>query len=133
MTNSVLREIAKVAIGVAVLGVLMACIILLAWGVQPQMLLGTLLGCTYAVCNFMLTAYFVSQSVKKGENAAKAYMAGSYYLRLILAAGVLFLAIKLPNVFNVYTTAIPFVFPRIVITVCGLFENVKKKNRGEEE
>lgn len=131
MNHPLVREVVKIAIGVGVLGAVMEGILIAVWGIHAPMLLGTLLGCVFAVFNFALTAYFVSQSVKKSENGAKGYMAGGYYLRLALTAAVIYWAIQAPY-FNVFTAAIPLVFPRVVITICSLWQNFKKDG-GEEK
>ncbi len=132
MIHPLMREIEKIAIGVGILGIVMAIVICMAWGINAPLLWGTLLGCIYAVFNFALTAYSVSQSVQKSENAAKAYMAGGYYLRLALTAAVIYWAIRAPY-FNVFGAAIPLVFPRIVITVCSLARQFNPRKDGGEQ
>ncbi len=126
MKHPLLREIIKIAIGVGMLGGVMAVVICITWGFDATLLLGTLLGCVYSVFNFALTAYSVSQSVQKSETAAKAHMAGGYYLRLALTAVVIYWAIRAPY-FNVFAVAIPLLFPRIVITGCSLAGQFTKK------
>ena len=130
MDKALVKEIKKVAIGVSILGVLEAVVVLFAFGVNTAMLLGVLLGCLCAVLNFVLTARDIQKNIDKSESEAKLAAMGGYYLRLILIAVVIFLAIKLPWL-NVYTTVIPLVFPRIVILSYGLFG--KKKSGGEQD
>ncbi len=131
MDKSLTSEIKKMVLGVAILGVCMAIVVGCIWHWQAPMLWGILLGCSYAILNFVLTAYFISRSVQKSENQAKGYMMGGYYLRLALAAVTIYWAIKAPY-FNVFTAAIPLLFPRIVITVCGIAAHFKK-DRGERQ
>ena len=131
MDKALLKEIKKVALGVLALAVLQAVVVLIAFGVKIPMLLGTLLGSLCAIVNFCLTALNVQKAVGKGEAGAKLSMVSGYYCRLTIIAVVMFLAIKMPWL-NIFTTAIPLVFPRIVITVCSLVAK-PKEDGGEQE
>lgn len=126
MSDSLLREVGKMTLWVYVLGVVMAVVLVCIWGFDLPLLLGTLLGTTFAAVNFALTAVSVSQSVQKSENGAKAFMAAGYYLRLLLAATVIFWAIKAPYL-NVFTAAIPLIFPRLIITARAVLDSVKQR------
>ena len=64
---------------------------------------------------------------KTESSEAKNYVSGSYFIRILIVAATLILAIKLPEYFNYIATAIPFVFPRIVIMVLNL------KKKGEDK
>lgn len=127
MDKALWREVKKVAIGVAALGAVEAVVILIVWHLQVPMLLGTLLGCFCAILNFFLTARAIQKNIDKPENEAKLAAMGNYYLRMILIAVIVFASIKL-SWLNVYTTVIPLLFPRLVITICGL---AAKKDGGE--
>lgn len=125
MDKALLKEIKKVAIGVLALAVLQAVIVLIAFGVHIPMLLGTLLGSLCAILNFCLTALNVQKAVGKSESGAKLSMMSGYYCRLAIIAAAMFLAIKMPWL-NIFTTAIPLIFPRLTITVCSLVGQHKK-------
>ena len=127
MDKALLREVKKVAIGVTALGVVEAVVILIAWQLNTAMLLGALLGCICAILNFYLTARHIQKNIDKTGNEAKLAAMGNYYLRMLLIAVVIFASIKL-SWLNVYTMVIPLVFPRLVITIYGLFS---KKDGGE--
>ena len=129
MDKALVREIKKVSLGVLILGAVEAIVILCAFGPDVALLLGALLGCFCAILNFFLTARDIEKNIDKSENAAKLAAAGGYYLRLILIAAMIFLAIKMPWL-NVYTMVIPLIFPRLVITAYGLFPK-KKEGDGQ--
>lgn len=82
-----------------------------------KLALGALLGCAAALLNMIFLAISVEKSVEKGKNGARAYMSASYILRLIMIAAVIILAIKLDNIFNYVTAALPLLLQRVVIMV----------------
>ncbi|MBQ4160408.1 MAG: ATP synthase subunit I [Clostridia bacterium] len=131
MDKALVREIKKVAIGVLMLAVLQALVVWIAFGVHIPMLLGTVLGSLCAIVNFFLTALNVQKAVDKSESGAKLSMVSGYYCRLAIIAAAMFLAIKMPWL-NIFTTAIPLIFPRLVITGHSLVGQLKKDG-GEQE
>lgn len=91
-------------------------------------LLGTLAGCLPASLNIVLLARNIEKSVEKNEKGAQYSMSIGYMLRLVLTAAVIFAAIKLPQLFNVWAAVIPLLFPRLAIA----FINLKSKKHGGE-
>lgn len=130
MDKALVKEIKKIALGVSILGAVEAVVVFIAFGIDAAKLWGVLLGCLCAILNFVLTARDIQKNVEKSENAAKLAGIGGYYLRLVIIAGVVLLAIKQPWL-DVYTTVIPLIFPRIVIMSYGLF--YKKKDGGVQD
>ncbi|MBQ4110864.1 MAG: ATP synthase subunit I [Clostridia bacterium] len=124
LSKSVIKEIGRMAIGVLVLYVVMLLIFLVAGYFDSKVVLGGLLGSIYAIINFVLLGFSVEKSVGKGTKGAQATMGTSYTLRLILTAAVVLWAIKAPY-FNYVATAIPLVFPRIVIYVLTFIDSKK--------
>lgn len=80
-------------------------------------LLGTALGAAAACASFFILALNVQHSVERSAKGAQLSMGFGYLFRLAIAGLVIILAIKLPMVFNVWTTAIPLVFPRLAIFI----------------
>ena len=128
--KNLLKEVRNMAIGVFLLSLFMVLIFFLCGYFSVQVILGALLGDAVCVLNFLILAYCVSQAVEKGEDSAKKYISGTYFLRMILVAVSIIIAIKTPRYFNYLATAIPFVFPRIVITVLN-FINSRKGDKVE--
>lgn len=79
--------------------------------------LGVILGFAAAAVGFFVLALNVQRSVEKSSKGAQLSMGLGYILRLAIAGGVIFLAIKLPGLFNLWATAIPLVFPRLAIFI----------------
>ncbi len=89
--------------------------------------LGTLVGCLLASLNIILLARNIEKSVDKNEKGAQYSMSLGYMLRLALTAVVIFAAIKLPQLVNLWAVIIPLIFPRIAIMVI----NLKFKKQGD--
>ena len=126
--KNLFREVIRVGLGVYILTVLMILGFKLFGFFDIKVIFGGLLGATICVFNFYYLARCVSKAMDKTESSeAKNYVSGSYFIRILIVAATLILAIKLPEYFNYIATAIPFVFPRIVIMVLNL------KKKGEDK
>lgn len=79
--------------------------------------LGVALGTVTAILSFFVLAVNVSRAVEKSSKSAGASMGFGYLFRLAIAGAAVYAAIKLPNIFNVWATAIPLVFPRLAIYI----------------
>ena len=126
--KNLLKEVGKMAIGLAVMSALMIGVFALIGQFSYQVIWGTLLGYTVCLLNYLFMAYCVSKAVEKDINQAKAYISSTYGIRMIIIAITIIVAIRNPQWFNYIATAIPFLFPRIVIMV---FNGIKKKGVSE--
>ncbi len=112
----VLRETAFVAVGSALLCVLMNAVFLMIGKWDLKVLFGTLLGYAVSVLNFFLMGLSVQGSLGKEEKDIKTRMRVSLILRELLLLAVALAAYFLKGVFNIIPLVITYVFPRIVIT-----------------
>lgn len=143
---AVKAETQRIAVGTAVLTVLMIAVFLVIGKFDYTVLLGALLGFIAAVGNFFLMALTVQKVTEsmptlppreekeedQDENADEApeaplsdearqagkKMQLSYVLRLLALGGVAALAISVPC-FHPWATLIPMLFPRVVIALLG--------------
>ncbi|MBQ8684119.1 MAG: hypothetical protein IJ518_06370 [Clostridia bacterium] len=94
--------------------------IVVGWWSLP-VLLGNLLGAVTAVGNFFLMGLMIQRAVlqdkKKATNTVRLSQGG----RLLMQGLILVLAAALPRVFNIYTTAIPLLLPRIGVMLRNKF------------
>lgn len=149
------QETKKIAIGVAILSLLMVLVFVAIGHFDLTVLWGTLLGGGFAVLNFFLMALTVQQAAEQmngvtlppeeteGEEAEgevpkkqedfpqqkkiRGIVQKSYILRMVLMAVVAVAAVKLP-VFNAVPAIIALFFPRIVITALPM---IQKNQKGE--
>ena len=77
-------------------------------------ILGMLWGGGFSLLSFLLLGYAVEQAVQRDPHHAQLYMAGQYFLRYLLTAVVLALAILLPFLDGI-AAAITLVFPKVVL------------------
>ena len=121
--KNLFKEVVRVGTGVYILTALMILGFLIAGFFSYQVVFGGLLGATVCILNFYYLAYCVSKAMDKTDGKeAKNYVSVSYFIRIIIVAATLIVAIKLPGYFNYIAAAIPFVFPRIIITVLNIFK-----------
>ena len=116
---TVRRETGFIALFVLAGSMLMqgVCIVAGWWSLQVR--LGNLLGGVTAVGNFLLMGLTVQKAVTQEEKQAKNTVRLSMSGRLMLQGLILVVAAVLPGVFNIYTTAIPLLLPRIGVTLRG--------------
>lgn len=149
------QETKKIAIGVAVLSLLMLLVFMVIGYFDLTVLWGTLLGGGFAVLNFFLMALTVQQAAEQmngvtlppeeeteeipAENGveqpvkeelpqqkkARSMVQRSYMFRLGLTAVVAVLAVKSP-LFHAVPAIIALFFPRIVITIQPLLQKIRK-------
>lgn len=121
INKNLLKEVVRVGIGVYILTALMILIFLLTGFFSLQVVFGGLLGATVCIFNFYYLACCVEKAMEKDDGReARNYVSGSYFFRIIIVAAAIIVAIKLPGYFNYIATAIPFIFPRIVITILNI-------------
>jgi len=131
LSKPILREVLRVSVCIFALGAIMVLVFALFGNFDLTVLWGALLGCVYACINFAHTAKSVERSASAGsESAAKMKMMSGYYFRLILAAAVMFWAIKAPY-FNMWAAVIPFIFPRISIYIVSIIDRIRRGKTNE--
>lgn len=147
------NETRVIALGVAVLCLLMLAVFAFIKQLDYTVIIGTCLGFLAAVANFFLMAFSVQKSAEKmngvqpaesmeetaedGEEEqkeaplspeaklAKKFMQASYTGRMLLLVIVAILAISLPFI-NAIPCLIALLFPRIVIYVTQIIRNKKE-------
>ena len=87
-------------------------------------LLGNILATTFSVLNFLLMGIAVEDAVLKEEKEAKAVIKRSQSLRQLMLFAVVAIGALVP-IFNIWTTVIPLLFPRIAVAIRPLFGNNK--------
>ena len=149
--QAVRQETLRIAIGVAVLTVLMIGVFLIIGRFSLPMLLSALLGAAFAIGNFFWMAMSVQGAVNRmdgvqlppkteEEEAAEAEdpkaakeltpegkqirgsIQRSYLVRMALLAGLAVLVISVPF-FDPIAALVPLLFPRIVISLGNIFPN----------
>lgn len=108
------KETGYVALFVLAGSMLMQGVCLVAGWWSLPVLFGNLLGAVTAVGNFLLTGLMVQKAVtqdaKKARNTVRLSQGGRLLLQgLMLVLGAVF--------FNIWTTAIPLLLPRVAVTV----------------
>lgn len=87
--------------------------------------LGNLLGAVFSVLNFVLLGFTVESVVNKEEKQAQTSIRISRMLRNLMIGAVIIIGIYAP-IFNIWTVALPFFFPKIGIILRSKF--MKKQN-----
>ena len=114
------REVKRIACGTAAGSAMLvaAMLVLGKLGVGKfdyRVITGAIGGCLIAVLNFALMCMTIQRAVNIGEQKAmKSFIQGSYNARLLLQAGWIVAAYLMPWV-NVFTAAIPLLFPNLII------------------
>lgn len=91
--------------------------------------LGNLLGAVFSVLNFVLLGFTVESVVNKEEKQAQASIRISRMLRNLMIGAVIIIGIYAP-IFNIWTVALPFFFPKIGIILRSKF--MKNQNNDNE-
>lgn len=91
--------------------------------------LGNLFGAVFSVLNFVLLGFTVESVVNKEEKQAQASIRISRLLRNLMIGAVIIIGIYAP-IFNIWTVALPFFFPKIGIILRSKF--MKKQNNDNE-
>lgn len=114
------HEVKRIACGTAVGGAVLVAVMfgLSLMGIGTfdyRVITGAIGGCLVAVLNFALMCMTIQRAVGMGEQKAmKAFIQGSYNGRLLLQAGWIVGAYLMPW-FNVFSAAIPLLFPNLMI------------------
>ena len=122
--STVLKETAFVASMTFILSVLLQAVFLVAGRWDYTVLLGNVLGAAAGIGNFFLMGLTVQSSLGLEVKDAKSRMKLSQMLRTLLMFAVAVVGYIVP-VFNLITVVIPFLFPRIAVTVRAIM--IKKQ------
>ena len=122
--STVLKETAFVAAVTLVLSALLQSVFLVIEKWDYTVLLGNVLGAAAGIGNFFLMGLTVQSSLGLEVKDAKSRMKLSQTLRTLLMFAVAVVGYLVP-VFNLITVVIPFLFPRIAVTVRAIM--IKKQ------
>ncbi len=113
---TVLKESLYILTATLILSLLMQSVFLLVGAWDYKVLLGNILGIVAAVGNFLLMGITVQSALEKEQKEAKSLMKLSQTLRLLLLFVVALVGYLVP-IFSTVAVVIPFLFPRLAITV----------------
>ncbi len=102
-------------------------IIYLFSGWRWALLWGMLLGNIYSVFNFLLLGIAVDKAVHKRPSRAQAYMVTMFLLRYLLTA-VLITVSLVTDLFHPAAVIIPIFFPKLALTLQGIFAKKRKED-----
>lgn len=125
MTNSnsaVIRETKYILFFTLALSIPMQAIFIVLKNWDVTVLLGNLLSGGFAVLNFYLMGKTVEKAVQKEEKEARVIIRKSQSLRQLMLFVVVGIGALVP-IFNIWTSIIPLLFPRIAIALRPLFGN----------
>lgn len=127
MTESrklVLKETALIAVGEVICVALMCGVYALLGKFSAGVVLGGLIGAVLATGNFFGLAVAATLAADKAQagdpEGGKKLMKGSYPIRLLVMAGVLFLSAK-SGACDVVALALPLLFVRPILTLAEFF------------
>ena len=121
---TVIKETGFVAVMTLILSVLLQAVFLVIGKWDYTVLLGNVLGAFAGIANFFLMGLTVQASLGLEVKDAKSRMKLSQTLRTLLMFAVAVVGYLVP-VFNLITVVIPFLFPRIAVTVRAIM--IKKQ------
>lgn len=125
LSKDVKKEIIKMLVGILVLTAVMLIIFACFGYFDIPTILGGLFGGFVAFVNFVLLALAIERSLS-GFGNAKATLASSYVLRLIIIGIAVVFAIK-SSYLNYLSAVIPLIFPRIIIMAINLSKKSEEK------
>lgn len=128
MTKNVKTDVLRVTLGNFALGIVMVLIFALFGYFSLEVISGALLGCSFVSLSFLWLAISVSKNVEKDPKNAQARVSATYTFRLLAAAAMIIIAIKLP-VFNWLSAIIPLFYQRFVVMAVGHMRSKKTENK----
>lgn len=128
MTKNVKTDVLRVALGNFALGAVMVLIFALSGYFSIEVIWGALLGCSFVSLSFLWLAVSVSKNVEKDPKNAQARVSATYTFRLLAAAAMIIIAIKLP-VFNWLSAIIPLFYQRFVVMIVGHMRSKKTESK----
>lgn len=123
---TVKKETLNIFLFTVVFSALMQSVYLVIDKWDYTVLLGNLLGGFAAVANFFIMGLTVQNALGKEEKDAKNLMKLSQSLRMLMLFAVALIGYLVP-VFSLVAVVIPFIFPRIAVTLRALF--IKKQSK----
>ncbi len=131
---AVKKELFHITVGTVVLGAVMNIVFLLIGKWDMPVLYGSLMGCAWAIINFLLLGISVQfATAESSESRSKLKLQLSYSLRMIGTIIIVVLGVKL-SCFSWISTVIPLLFPRLTIAVMQLLGMYKPdKSKGGEK
>lgn len=152
--TAVKRETLRIAIGTALMSVLMLSVFLLLQKLDGAVLLGAFLGYITAVGNFFLMALGIQRATQEARppaedlpsqedtseedtpspvnKKAKGIVQRSYYLRLMMIALMGIAALLIPQI-NAYAAILSLLFPRILIPILNGYDKKKERSKVSEK
>lgn len=118
------KETKYIAQWVLVLSVLVQAVFLVIGKWDYTVLLGNILSGIASVLNFFLMGLTVQNSLEKDEKEAKNSIKVSQMYRFLFLIAIAIIGVVLPC-FSIWTTIIPFFFPRVAIAFRPLFDKKK--------
>lgn len=125
--TTVLRETRYIAIMTLLLSVLMELVFLMLGNWNVSVLLGNIWGALGAVCNFLLMGITVQHALNKEEKDAKTLIKFSQTARMFFLLAFALVGYFVP-LFHIVAVVIPFLFPRIAVSLRPL---IIKDKRGD--
>ena len=131
--DAVKKETMHIAVGTLLLTAVMLLVFFVMGRLDQPVVLGALLGSSFAILNFFLLGLSVQKSVSS-DNATrgKLVMTLSYSLRMLAMMGVVVAGLSLPY-FSWVTVVLPQLFPRLTIAGMQLLGMYKPEKKGEDE
>lgn len=130
LDKTVVKEGCFIALGVLVLSVIMEAVFIIIKRWDYTVLLGNLLGGSIAVLNFFLMGITVQNAIGKTEKEIRNRVRSSHIMRMFLISIGLIIGIVLPC-FNSIAAILPYLFPRIAISLRPLFFKSEGKSKAE--
>lgn len=112
-----------------ILGAAMVLVFAVIGKFSLSVLWGALLGNAFVAASFLWLGFSVERNIAKDPKNARARVSATYTLRLLAAAAMVFIAIKV-NIFNAAAAIIPLFYQRFVIMAVGFYSN-KKSSGGD--
>ena len=87
-----------------------------AYGLCAEVPLGLLAGTAVMLLNFIILGLSSERAVEKTLSMAKAYMFGSYMIRLAITGLLFYVGVTVPQI-NLLAAAIPQLYPKLAYTI----------------
>ena len=124
--NSVYKDALRVCLMILLFGIVEFIIFSVFLSFRVDILIGVVYGCAFVCANFFYLAYSVKKSIDKTPSGAKAHMAISYNVRLVLTAVMIIFAASSQSI-HFWAAIIPILFQRPAISIVGLITSRSKK------
>ncbi len=119
LNDTVKKETLYIAYWVLIFSAVMEAVFLIIGKWDIYVLLGNILGGGTGVLNFLLLGITVQKAVNKDEKEAKNFMKASQSLRTFMLFVIAALGAAL-SIFNIWSTLISLLFPRLAIAISPL-------------